>query len=272
MLITPMDPPPSTPTRTHRPSLSVFSPRAPIKNAASPRPRLTAVARNVLLPTSCDLIICGIGARKPNSDTVKLLQNAVKSIMKDIPELADVPVVVKQFSTRGDWSSTAYISRSLPKPAPTSENEPRTDLLLAFALKGNSTRRLAQNFDYIPLPLAVNDLDDPEKLICSPEGVKATTMEYFRRLYDHSQNPTLPKPWMETPSVVKVRTRIAKDPFAWPRKASLADLRALLRRGNNRPSPGPDQWEKWTVKSLSDFALSRVLDLLNYQVISDEQG
>jgi len=63
---------------------------------------------------------------------------------------------------------------------------------IAFALKGNSTRRLAQNFDYIPLPLAVNDLDDPEKLICSPEGVKATTMEYFRRLYDHSQNPTLP--------------------------------------------------------------------------------
>ena len=55
--------------------------------------------------------------------------------MKDIPELADVPVVVKQFSTRGDWSSTAYIhldSRSLPKPAPVSENEPRTDLLLAW--------------------------------------------------------------------------------------------------------------------------------------------
>ena len=139
---------------------------------------------------------------------------------------------------------------------------------IALALKGNSTRRLAQNFDYIPLPLAVNDLDNPEKLICNPEGVKATTMEYFRRLYDHSRIPTLPKPWMETRSVVQVRTRVAKDPFVWPRKVSLADLRALLRRGNNRPSPGPDQWEKWTVKSLSDFALTRVLDLLNYQVLN----
>lgn len=139
---------------------------------------------------------------------------------------------------------------------------------IAFALKGNSTRRLAQSFDYIPLPLAVNDLDNPEKLICSPEGVKATTMEYFRRLYDHSQIPTLCKPWMETQSVIQVRTRVIKDPFVWPRKASLADLRALLRRGNNRPSPGPDQWEKWIIKSLSDFALSRVLVLLNYQVVN----
>jgi len=33
-------------------------------------------------------------------------------------------------------------------------------------------------------------------------------------------------------------------------------------------SPGPDQWEKWTVKSLSDFALSMVLQLVNYQVMN----
>ena len=131
---------------------------------------------------------------------------------------------------------------------------------------GNSTRKLAQNFGYIPLPLAVNDLDNPEKLVCNPEEVKSMTMEYFRRLYDHSRTPTLPKPWMDTPSILEVHSCVAKDPFEWPRKASLADLRALLRKGNNRPSPGPDQWEKWTVKALSDTALSRILDLLNYEV------
>ena len=43
---------------------------------------------------------------------------------------------------------------------------------IAAALKGNLTRKLVQNSDYIPLPLAVNDLDSPEKLVCSPEGVK----------------------------------------------------------------------------------------------------
>lgn len=41
----------------------------------------------------------------------------------------------------------------------------------------------------------------------------------------------------------------------------------MLRRGNSRPAPGPDQWEKWTVKSLSDKALSLVLVLHNYQVM-----
>ena len=137
---------------------------------------------------------------------------------------------------------------------------------IAAALMGNSTRKLVQNFEYIPLPLAVNDLDNPEKLVCSPEAVKSMTMEYFKRLYDHSHTPILPKPWMNTPSILEVRSHVAKDPFDWPRKASLADLRALLRKGNNCPSPGPDQWEKWTVKSLSDTALSLVLDLLNYKV------
>jgi hypothetical protein len=40
----------------------------------------------------------------------------------------------------------------------------------------------------------------------------------------------------------------------------------MLRRGNQRPSPGPDRWEKWCVKSLSDDTLMLVLDLHNYEV------
>ncbi len=143
---------------------------------------------------------------------------------------------------------------------------------IAAALLGNSTRKLTQNFDYILLPLAINDLaindlDNPERLICNPEEVKTTMMEYFRRLYDHSHTLTLPKPWMNTLLILEVHSCITKDPFDWPRKASLADLWALLQKGNNHPSSGPDQWEKWMVKSPSDTVLSLVLDLLNYQVI-----
>jgi len=40
----------------------------------------------------------------------------------------------------------------------------------------------------------------------------------------------------------------------------------MLRKGNHRPSPGPDGWEKWCVKNLSDDALTLVLDLHNYIV------
>lgn len=59
--------------------------------------------------------------------------------------------------------------------------------------------------DFIPLPLAINDLDDPERLICDPKGVKPTTRDYFTRLYDHSRVPDLPKPWLDTPSVKEVK-------------------------------------------------------------------
>jgi hypothetical protein len=45
-----------------------------------------------------------------------------------------------------------------------------------MALKG-STKKMVQETNFIPFPYALNDLDDPEKLICDPEGVKATTRE-----------------------------------------------------------------------------------------------
>ena len=137
---------------------------------------------------------------------------------------------------------------------------------IAYALRSGSTKRLVQSYEYIPLPLAVNDLDDPGKLVCNPEGVKSITRDYFTRLYDHSRVPELPKPWLNTPSVAEVRRRVVADRFEWPRRASLADFRAMLRRGNNSPSPGPDKWEKWTIKSLSDDALCLILDLHNYEV------
>ncbi|GJE96473.1 hypothetical protein PsYK624_126700 [Phanerochaete sordida] len=41
----------------------------------------------------------------------------------------------------------------------------------------------------------------------------------------------------------------------------------MLRKGNSRPSPGPDLWEKWCTKSLSDTSLALVLDLVNYEIV-----
>jgi hypothetical protein len=74
----------------------------------------------------------------------------------------------------------------------------------------------------------VNDFDNPERMICDPEGVKTTTRDYFTRLYDHSRVPELPKPWLTTSSVVNVRDCVEDDPFVWLKKATLADFRALL--------------------------------------------
>jgi len=136
---------------------------------------------------------------------------------------------------------------------------------IVIALKG-STKKMIQTSNYVPLPFALNDLDNPDILICDPEGVKATTREYFTRLYDHSRVRELPKPWLNTPSVTKVRKCVENDRFQWPQKITLPNFRAMICHGNHRPSPGPDQWEKWTIKSLSDKALSLILDLHNYKV------
>jgi hypothetical protein len=95
---------------------------------------------------------------------------------------------------------------------------------IATVLKSSSTKSLVQGLGYIPLPLAVNDIDDPEKLVCSPQAVKAMMMEYFRRLYDHSNTPMMPKPWIYALSVTDVHSRVIVDPFEWPRKASLTDF------------------------------------------------
>lgn len=131
MAKTPAVTPPSTPKNCRTlPSVSVFSPRAPIQRATSPRPRHMPTT-NMILPTGFDLIVRGVGARKPLSDTVKLLQNAIELIQKDRPELVEIPVVVKRFSTRNDWSPVAYVhldTCSLPKSTD-DESEPRTDLL-----------------------------------------------------------------------------------------------------------------------------------------------
>ena len=135
------------------------------------------------------------------------------------------------------------------------------------ALKG-STKRMVQMSGFVPLPLVLNDLDQPDKLVCDPEGVKATTCKYFEQLYDHSRVCKLPKPWLTTPLVTTIKNHVVNDQFQWPHKASLADFHAMIWRGNHHLSPGPDQWEKWTIKSLSDRALSLILDLHNYEVMN----
>ena len=44
----------------------------------------------------------------------------------------------------------------------------------------------------------------------------------------------------------------------------------MLRQGNHRLVPGPDEWEKWCIKGLSDSALSLILDLHNYKVMNSK--
>ncbi|KAJ7701200.1 hypothetical protein B0H17DRAFT_1128486 [Mycena rosella] len=78
----------------------------------------------------------------------------------------------------------------------------------------------------------------------------------------------IPKPWLTTKSVVKIKQHVEADPFVWPRPTSIADFRTLLRKGTPRPAPRRDKWEKWLIKSLSDDSLDIVLKLHNYIIMN----
>ncbi|KAJ7914585.1 hypothetical protein B0H13DRAFT_1611374, partial [Mycena leptocephala] len=138
---------------------------------------------------------------------------------------------------------------------------------ITAALKGGSTKRLITPGEYIELPITVNALHSDE-LVSDPDNVKEIAREYWSSLYHHDEPPNIPKPWLTTKSVVEIKQRIESDPFIWPRRATMTDFRALLRKGTPRPAPGRDEWEKWLIKSLSDHALEIVLKLHNYIVVS----
>jgi hypothetical protein len=88
---------------------------------------------DIALAPGCTLIIRGVGATNRNSDPVKLVDAVVAQISKKYPNLADIPLTIKPFSTRGDWSTTCYVqlnSRQIPKASDEVESsEPRSDLL-----------------------------------------------------------------------------------------------------------------------------------------------
>jgi hypothetical protein len=107
-------------------------------------------------------------------------------------------------------------------------------------------------------------------LVTDPEQVKLTTKMYWSKLYKHQETPDILKPWLSTPSVVETWKQAEKEPFQWPIPCNITDFHAMLRHGNHRPASGPDEWEKWCIKILSDFALALVLDLHNYEVMNSK--
>ena len=139
---------------------------------------------------------------------------------------------------------------------------------ISHALARGSTKRLIHAAEFVPLPLSINSIDGDHRLLTGPDQVKAETRRYWKKLYARQPVPIMEKPWLLTNSVKEVHARVSAAPFLWPRTASIMDYRALIRKGNARPSPGPDGVEKWCVKTLSDYSLTPFLELHNYMTLN----
>ncbi|KAF8972557.1 hypothetical protein BDZ97DRAFT_1722685, partial [Flammula alnicola] len=136
-------------------------------------------------------------------------------------------------------------------------------------LAGSSAKRLFHNsFSSLPLALTTSPDSLHDDVVTGPDRIKTATREYFQALYKRTARPPQDKPWLQTPSVQQISARTAQQPFTWPQALDLPNLRALLKKGNSRPCPGPDGWEKWFVKLLSDSALKILLKLLNYIILN----
>jgi hypothetical protein len=116
--------------------------------------------------------------------------------------------------------------------------------------------------------MSINTNDGSGRLLTDPDHVKAETRRYWEKLYARQPVPVMDKPWLFTKLVKQVNECVSTNPFVWPRTATLTDFRALIRRGNTRPSPGPDGIEKWCVKTLSDYSLAPILELHNYMTLN----
>src|SRR5882762_5623570 len=122
---------PQTPPRK-RP-LPPFTPKTPMRtNGNIPNCHMANDMSDVTLAPGCTLIIRGVGASQPNSDPVKLIERAILKISTAHPDLADIPLTDRPFSTRGDWSTSCYVqldSRKIPRSTDeTDALEPRADL------------------------------------------------------------------------------------------------------------------------------------------------
>ena len=135
-------------------------------------------------------------------------------------------------------------------------------------LGGSSKKLMSGSAAFVSLPLAVNSTSAPNVIFTDPASVAEETRWYFTKLYKHSAPPIKPTPWLTTPSVLVVKSHVLNDPFVWLIVTTLANFRAMLHKRNPWPLPGPDGWEKWCVKNLSDTALQLVLNLHNYLVIN----
>ncbi|KAG6880400.1 hypothetical protein C0992_000002 [Termitomyces sp. T32_za158] len=121
----------------------------------------------------------------------------------------------------------------------------RHGVQLNTLLHGGSAKTFyPSSFSSLPVVLSSNHNQPFSDLITGKDNLLDHTVSYFTDLYARSPRPPQPKPWLTSPSITTLATAVDDVPFHWPKPLSIADTRYILRKGNRRPAPGPDGWEK----------------------------
>ncbi|GFZ45751.1 hypothetical protein JCM24511_03480 [Saitozyma sp. JCM 24511] len=147
------------------------------------------------------------------------------------------------------------------------------DLTKAYrsALKGGPIKHLfSPGHITNPPVLRLPDSPEGEPRVCSTPTAKLQRWtQHFSQLLSQAPiaNADAPAPWL-TCSAARTFQQSTRDTgITWPKPMTIEDLHRVLRKGNQKPSPGPDGWEKWAVRAATPAFLETILLLCNYSIV-----
>ncbi|KAK4698443.1 hypothetical protein P7C70_g7832, partial [Phenoliferia sp. Uapishka_3] len=140
---------------------------------------------------------------------------------------------------------------------------------LQSILAGQSAAKvLGQDEAICMQPRVLINPENPNIILTSEEDIKTETRRAFNARFTHDPIPRAEdqKHWMKSKKAQEYQRKTAADPFIWPPVNGIQrqDIDDFLARGSSRPSPGPDEWEKWALKYLPDEILEVITALVDY--------
>ncbi|KAK4702921.1 hypothetical protein P7C70_g3293, partial [Phenoliferia sp. Uapishka_3] len=134
----------------------------------------------------------------------------------------------------------------------------------------NAAKVLGREEELCMQPRVLIDPDSPGRVFTTEHDVKTETRRAFNARFTHDPIPRTEdeKHWMKSKIAKAFQEGSKLDPLIWPptNGIELHHLHEFLERGNNRPSPGPDNWEKWPLKHLPAEMTEIVRMLVDYIV------
>ena len=108
-----------------------------------------------------------------------------------------------------------------------------------------------------------------EETICDEEQVKGAYNEHFQTIFRRDKVPAehgIQKPWLNSNKARHFQHEAEQNRMTWPPKIDEALVKAVLSRGTQTPSPGPDECEKWCLRNLPEEGIEILTKLVRYTV------
>lgn len=144
----------------------------------------------------------------------------------------------------------------------------RFDDKVKLAIDTGSIKKISPN-QSIRIPPVVRDATNQGEIVENQEEYLNVWVSHFKRTFHRHPPQEKDKPWLRTPSSAHFQAQAKHTPLQWPVAMDANQLRDLLLKGNPKPAPGPDDWEKWALCHSGDEWLGVIANLANYIILNN---